>query len=476
MSIRSRKNRFFYAFVSRLSNLLRYLCTQNLKRMFDKESLLKNLGIASLTPMQCQMDEQTRHKGGVVLLSPTGSGKTLAYLFPLVREMNTEITSLQAVVVVPTRELAQQSEEVLKRMKTGLRSISLHGGRSTMEEHRKIKEIKPQVVFATPGRLNDHLAKGNLDSLLTTTVVIDEFDKCLELGFQEEMNQLLLKFGSIERCWLTSATDAEEIPAFMSMLKIKFAKINFLEQETELKERITIKRALSPEKDKLPTLGRLLTLVGSKASIVFVSYRESVDRVWKYLVSEGFFAVAYHGGMEQEMRERALYKFRSGSANVLVSTDLAARGLDIPEVRVVVHYHMPLKAEEFTHRSGRTARWNSEGMIYLIQGPTEHLPEYLESEEITDEDLSQITCVKPASPKYVTIYIGRGKRDKLSKADVLGFFCKKGGLKATNIGRIDVGPHYAYAAIERGKVKDVLKRIANEKIKGMKTLIEVMRK
>ena len=176
------------------------------------------------------------------------------------------------------------------------------------------------------------------------------------------------------------------------------------------------------------------------------------------------------------MRERSLYKFRSGSANVLVSTDLAARGLDIPEVRVVVHYHMPLKAEEFTHRSGRTARWNSEGMIYLIQGPTEHLPEYLESEEITDEDLSQITCVKPASPKYVTIYIGRGKRDKLSKADVLGFFCKKGGLKATNIGRIDVGPHYAYAAIERVKVKEVLKRIANEKIKGMKTLIEVMRK
>lgn len=444
--------------------------------MIDKESLLKNLGIASLTPMQCQMDEQTRQKGGVVLLSPTGSGKTLAYLFPLVREVNAEISSLQAVVVVPTRELAQQSEEVLKRMKTGLRSLSLYGGRSTMEEHRKIKEIKPQVIFATPGRLNDHLAKGNLNTLLVSVVVIDEFDKCLELGFQEEMHQLLLKIRNVKRCWLTSATDAEEIPAFMSMLKLKFERLDFLAKEAELKERITIRRVASPEKDKLPTLGRLLTFVGNKPTIVFVSYRESVDRVWKYLESEGFTAVAYHGGMEQEMRERALYKFRSGSANVLVSTDLAARGLDIPEVRVVVHYHMPLKAEEFTHRNGRTARWNAEGIIYLIQGPTEHLPEYLESDEIADEDLSQISSIKPASPLYVTIYIGRGKRDKLSKADVLGFFCKKGGLKAANIGRIDIGPHYAYAAIERNKVKEVLKRIANEKIKGMKTLIEVMRK
>ncbi len=444
--------------------------------MLGKETIFKNLGIESLTQMQLQMESCTRQEGGVVLLSPTGSGKTLAYLLPLIREINTEIAALQAVVVVPTRELAQQSEDVMKRMKTGLRSLSLYGGRPAMEEHRKIKEVKPQVVFATPGRLNDHLSKGNLDSLLVRVVVIDEFDKCLELGFQEEMNQLLLQFRRANRCWLTSATDAEEIPDFMSLLKMKFEKLNFLKQAEELRERISMKCVLSSEKDKLPALGRLLTLVGDAPTIVFVSYRESVDRVWKWLVSEGFSAVAYHGGMEQDFRERALYRFRSGSANVLVSTDLAARGLDIPEVRVVVHYHLPLKAEEFTHRNGRTARWNAEGVIYLIQGPTEHLPDYLEADEVDYEDLSAITSYKPAAPHYVTLYIGRGKRDKLSKSDVLGFFCKKGGLKAANIGRIDIGSHYAYVAIERVKVKEVLTRIANEKIKGMKTLIEVMRK
>ena len=337
--------------------------------MLGKETIFKNLGIESLTQMQLQMESCTRQEGGVVLLSPTGSGKTLAYLLPLIREINAEIAALQAVVVVPTRELAQQSEDVMKRMKTGLRSLSLYGGRPAMEEHRKIKEVKPQVVFATPGRLNDHLSKGNLDSLLVRVVVIDEFDKCLELGFQEEMNQLLLQFRRANRCWLTSATDAEEIPDFMSLLKMKFEKLNFLKQAEELRERISMKCVLSSEKDKLPALGRLLTLVGDAPTIVFVSYRESVDRVWKWLVSEGFSAVAYHGGMEQEFRERALYRFRSGSANVLVSTDLAARGLDIPEVSLVAILDADKEGFLRSERSliqtiGRAAR-NTDGKVIM---------------------------------------------------------------------------------------------------------------
>lgn len=440
----------------------------------EKQTLLNTLGFSEFTPMQQQMAENAKTKGGVVLLSPTGSGKTIAYLFPLVNCINTTIDALQAVVVVPTRELAQQSEEVLRSMKTNIRVLSLYGGRPTMDEHRKIKDMQPQVVFATSGRLNDHLSKGNLNALGVRVLCIDEFDKCLEMGFQAEMEETLKHFKHIERCWLMSATDAEAIPTFMDKISPAYKKLNFIARSSDADNRIEVWKVSSPEKDKLNTLSRLLTLVKGQPTIVFVAYRESVERVGAWLQSQRFSAVMYHGGMEQDVRERALYKFRSGSANVLVSTDLAARGLDIPEVKVVIHYHLPLKQEDFVHRNGRTARWDAEGASYMILGPTEQLPEYVN--DVKEKSLDDVTRVKPVQPLYSTIYIGRGKRDKLSKGDVLGFLCKKGGLKSSDIGRIDVGAHHAYVAVLRTRLNDVLKLVAGEKIKGMKTLIEEMRR
>ncbi len=433
-------------------------------------------GAETLTPMQERMRSEALASGHIVLLSPTGTGKTLAYLLPLAELVRKDDDRLQAVVIVPTRELAIQSEDVLRRAGTGIRSMCLYGGRPAMEEHRTMREVRPQVVFATPGRMNDHLSKENLSAEAVTTLVVDEFDKCVELGFQEEMERVLSHFPLLPHLWLTSATDAEAIPQFMNRVGGKFSKewkrIDFLADKGEVENRMQLFAVHSPIKDKLDTLGRLLTSFKGKPAIVFVAYRESVERVGKYLREQGFYAEMYHGGMEQERRERALYKFRSGSANVLVSTDLAARGLDIPEVEAVVHYHLPLKEEDFTHRSGRTARWDAQGAVYLIVGPEEHIPEF--AEEAEDMELEQGAIV-PSKPKYVTLYIGRGKKDKLSKSDVLGFLCKKGNARSADIGRIDVGPHHAYVAILRSRSKEILRHVANEKIKGMKTLIEEMR-
>lgn len=439
--------------------------------MLDIQRILQTLGFAALTPMQQQMGEQTRRSEGVVLLSPTGSGKTLAYLLPLVERIRPEMDALQAVVIVPTRELAAQSEDVLRRMKVDVRSMALYGGRPTMEEHRRLREVKPHIVFATPGRLCDHLDKENLNARGVRLLVVDEFDKCLELGFQEEMEHALVALPALRSCWLTSATDAEAIPAFMQRASMKFVRLDFLHEQTE--GRVESYAVPSPEKDKLATLARLLTHIAGRPAIVFVSHRESVERVAGYLRTEGFGYAAYHGGMEQDVRERALYKFRSGAANVLVSTDLAARGLDIPEVRAVVHYHLPLRAEDLTHRNGRTARWDADGAVYYIQGPEETLPEFVGEPSVLTLDPS--VAVRPVRPEFATLYIGRGKRDKLSKGDVLGFLCKKGGLRSADIGRIDVGAHQAYVAVRRGKVKGLLAAIGGEKIKGMKTIIEEMR-
>ena len=442
--------------------------------MIDKEQILANLGFDTLTPMQQRMECAGKRTGGIVLLSPTGTGKTLAYLLPLVEKIDVQLDVLQAVVIVPTRELAQQSEDVFRQMKTGACCLALYGGRPAMEEHRKIREIKPQLVFATPGRLNDHLGKDNLNAFGVRSLVVDEFDKCLELGFQDEMSCVLKYFSNVSSAWLMSATDAEEIPAFMGKLFPKYSKIDFLTENASLQDRVEVYVVNSPQKDKLATLAKLLTHIAGAPAIVFVSYRESVERVGLWLRQQGFAVEMYHGGMEQEYRERALYKFRCGAANVLVSTDLAARGLDIPEVRVVVHYHLPQKAEDYTHRNGRTARWKSEGSVCLLLGPTETLPDFVTGYKMFD--LNGVSMVQPVAPIYATIYIGRGKRDKLSKGDVLGFLCKKGGLRSDEIGRIDVGPHYAYAAVLRSKLRDMLRRVGCEKIKGMKTLVEEMRR
>lgn len=442
--------------------------------MFHTHDILHILGFEAFTPMQEAMHAAGQQTGGVVLLSPTGSGKTLAYLVPLVQQLAPEADRLQAVIVTPTRELAQQSDEVLRSMKTGLRSLALYGGRAAMEEHRRIRDLRPQIVFATPGRLNDHLDKENLNPYAVRTLVIDEFDKCLELGFRDEVERIVTRFAGIGRCWLTSATDAEEIPAFMEKLRLSYEKLDFTADSHDAASRTEVFEVPSPEKDKLNTLGHLLTELRGQQTIVFVAYRESVERIFKWLREQKFAAVAYHGGMEQEARERALYRFRCGAANVLVSTDLAARGLDIPEVRAVVHYHLPLKAEDYTHRNGRTARWEAEGSVYLLTGPAEQLPEF--AGECTPMPLDAGKAFRPAEPRFTTLYIGRGKCDKLSKGDILGFLCKKGGLRADEIGRIDVGAHHAYAAVPKKRLAQLMKLIGGEKIKGMKTLIEEMRK
>lgn len=438
---------------------------------------ITKFGIETLTPMQECMRSEAVAPGSTVLLSPTGSGKTIAFLLPLCALTDATGATLQAIVITPTRELAQQNEEVLAKAKTGLRSVSVFGGRPAMQEHRVIRDVKPHVVFGTPGRLNDHLGKANIEPYGVKLLVIDEFDKCIELGFRSEMEELVGRFKGITHCWLTSATKSDDIADFARSSGLKALShptwLDFLPESSEPDARIACRYVASPQKDKLQTLGELLTEAKGEPTIVFVNHRESVDRTNKWLREQGFASVAYHGGMEQEWRERSLYKFRSGTANVLVSTDLAARGLDIPEVKRVVHYHLPLKREDYVHRNGRSARWQNEGSAFIILGPEESLPDFAAG---ADEVTLSVNRIAPTQPAYATIYIGRGKRDKLSKTDVLGFLCKKGQLTASDIGRIDIGPSYAYAAVLRKKVRSLLALVANEKIKGMKTLIEEMRK
>lgn len=429
---------------------------------------LENLKIEALNPMQ-EASIDAWHEGkDLILLSPTGSGKTLAYLLPLLDTLNPEVKGVQAVVLVPSRELALQIDQVFKSMNTPYKAMSCYGGRPAMEEHRTMKGIQPSIIIGTPGRMNDHLSKQNFDASTVRTLVIDEFDKCLEFGFQEEMATVIGQLPNLERRFLLSATDSEEIPQFAGMNRT--TKLSFLSEDEAVSERIHIYKVMSPIKDKLETLYKLLCTLGSQSTLVFCNHRESVDRVGKYLQSQKLPCGVFHGGMEQEDRERSLYKFRNGSCHVLISTDLAARGLDIPDIKNIVHYHLPIQEDGYIHRNGRTARWEAEGNSYIILHEEELLPAYI-TEEPENFHLPEVTP-KPSQPEFVTLYIGKGKKDKINKIDIVGFLSKKGQLGKNEVGRIDVKDHYAFAAIARKKAKQVLSLIRNEKIKGVKTIIE----
>ena len=437
--------------------------------MIDK--ILDKLGI-QLNPMQ----EETMHavlhgNKDVVVLSPTGSGKTLAYLMPLVQLIDPKVDEPQLVVVTPGRELALQSTEVLKSMGTGLRTMACYGGRAAMDEHRVMNKVLPQVIFGTPGRLTDHLDKGNFSAEHVKYLVIDEFDKCLEMGFQDEMGRLIASLPYLERHFLLSATEAEEIPRFVHMGRVE--TIDYRMDEEQVPERIRIYQVKSPQKDKLETLAQLLLSLGDESSIVFLNYRDSVERTNEFLRSRGFATSAFHGGLEQHEREDSLYKFSNGSANIFVSTDLGARGLDIPDIDNIIHYHLPECEDSYIHRVGRTARWEATGKAFFLLGPSEDIPSYVDAEVEDYEIPSDLPA--PAKPRMATIYIGKGKKDKISKGDIVGYLCKIGQLQSSEIGKIDVKDRYAYVAVSRTKLKQVLKLTAGQKIKGIKTVIEEVR-
>ncbi len=455
----------------------------------DIGKILNKLGITALNEMQQHAAEAiTGSDGDVVLLSPTGTGKTLAYLLPLIQLIDATSDNVQALVITPGRELALQSDTVLKSMGSGLRSSACYGGRPAMDEHRVLKDLRPQIVFGTPGRLNDHLDKDNIQRYAIRYLVIDEFDKCLEMGFHNEMQKLLKSLPGLERRILLSATNAEQIPLFVNMSK-KGTLIDFLPDDEQAPERITLYEVHSPQKDKLDTLRQLLLSVGDESSIVFLNYRDSVERVNTYLRQQGFTTSHFHGGMEQRQREDMLYKFSNGSANVLVATDLASRGLDIPDIQNIIHYHLPESQEGYIHRVGRTARWDATGRTFFILNSEEHIPDYVEGDVVPyTEPLTQPaprqespsqsaspSAQRPPLPRMATLYIGKGKKDKVSKGDIVGFLCKKAGLLPDEIGRIDVKDRYAYAAVRREKLQQVLQLTKGEKIKGIRTIIEPVR-
>lgn len=430
------------------------------------EKILGKLKIASLSQMQLDALAASERGSDVVLLAPTGSGKTLGFLLPILNNLSSDAKSVQAVILVPSRELALQIEMVFKQMSTGFKVNCCYGGHPVKTERNNFEQ-PPAVLIGTPGRIAYHLRHENFDESAVTTLVLDEFDKALEFGFQEDMSYIIGKLRSLKQRLLTSATSMEEIPGFTGVSSP--VTINYLQNATVAPD-LKLKRVVTSAEDKLETLLKLICKIGDRNMLIFCNHRETVDRISDLLIDQELAHDIFHGGMEQDERERALLKFRNGSIKILITTDLASRGLDIPEVACIIHYQLPYTEDAFLHRNGRTARMNAKGTAYLIVADDEKYP-FLNT-DIETENLKGDFKL-PKDSEWQTLYIAAGKKDKVNKIDIVGLLLKKGGLQKEDVGLIEVKDQASYVAVKRKMVQRILSALGTEKIKNKKVKIEI---
>lgn len=446
--------------------------SKQLNEVSNKElinNILEKFDIKTLNSMQRETHKAIRSESDVVLLSPTGTGKTLAFLLPLLERLKSNLDEIQILILVPSRELAQQIEQVARKMGAGYKVNAVYGGRSGQQDKLDLKQ-RPAILIGTPGRVADRLRRDDFTLQHINTLVLDEYDKSLEIGFDNEMEEIINALPKVQQRILTSATSDVGIPNFLGLNEPIF--INYLKENHS---KLTVKTISSPDKDKLETLKKTLDFIGPQPGIIFCNFKDSLERISDFLNTHNIHHESYHGSMEQLDRERALVKFRNGTTQLLLATDLAARGLDIPNLKFIIHYHLPMREKEFTHRNGRTARMNSDGVAYILHWDGEELPDFIQKinpEQLKTEELTEVKHSKPTNWK--TLHISGGRRDKISKGDIAGLFIKQGGVQTEQMGVIELKQNCSYVGIHSKVAQKAIDKLNNTKLKTKKVRISLL--
>lgn len=429
------------------------------------KQLLAPLGITELTDIQKEVLAQYQSYEEVVMYAPTGTGKTLAFLLPLIEMLRSheQLSGVRALILSPTRELATQIESVFKSLKTEFSITACYGGHSIHVETKNLAS-NPTVVVGTPGRLVDHMERQNLSFTSLRYFVVDEFDKCLDMGFHEDIAHIYGGTRDLKKLFFGSATKLDSFPVFIKLNQPIFIDKTNQDQQPDI-QFFSIKML----DDKTTTLQYLVTQFQNERCIIFCNFRENVDQIATYFTQKNMAVAAYHGGLEQDDRERALIKFKNNTAPILVCTDIGARGLDIPEVMHIVHFQLPDKEDAFIHRNGRTARMTQNGCAYLFQDDIRkskfELPQT--SDFVIDNTLQYV------HPGWTTLYFSAGKKNKISKIDLLGFLCQKGELDKSEVGVIVIRDFTSYASVQSKNVLILLEKLREHKVKGKKLKIDV---
>lgn len=426
-----------------------------------QQDILDKLNIKALNPMQEEALLSIANTENTVLLSPTGTGKTLAFLLPTITALDPNCNEVQLLILVPSRELAIQIEQVVRTMGSGFKANAVYGGRPFSKDKIDLAHT-PAIIIGTPGRIADHLRRETFAVDNINTLVLDEFDKSLEVGFEKEMSQIINNLPHIKKRILTSATQDMDIPRFVGLEN----QIIIDYSDTKI-SKLQIKHVLSPDKNKLQTLVDLLHDIGNKPGIIFCNYKDTIQYVSDFLNKNNIAHGCFQGGMEQIDRERALIKFRNGTHQIIIATDLAARGLDIPELNYIIHYQLPLKAEEFTHRNGRTARMNTEGTAYVLQWEEERLPDFI----TVDDTVTPNGKLTKMAMDWTTLFISGGRKDKISKGDIAGVLFKQCHLEKSEIGVIELKQDCAFVAVPKAKANSIIDKINNTRLKKKKVRV-----
>ena len=428
------------------------------------QDILQKLNISALNPMQEEALLSITSVENTILLSPTGTGKTLAFLLPVLQTLDVNNPDVQLLILVPSRELAIQIEQVIREMGTGFKANAVYGGKNFSKDKVELAHT-PAIIIGTPGRVADHLRRATFKVDAIETLVLDEFDKSLEVGFELEMKEIISSLPHIKRRVLTSATKDMEVPRFVG-LKDEIT-IDYLDTKIAA---LDIKTVIAEEKNKLNRLLELLYYLGNQSGIIFCNFKDTISYVSQFLEQNHIPHGTFNGSMEQQDRERSLIKFRNGTHQIIIATDLAARGLDIPELHYIIHYQLPLKAEEFTHRNGRTARMNAKGTAYVLQWEKETLPEFINAPILKDLPAKNAAI----STKWQTLFISGGRKDKISKGDIAGLFLKQGELQKEQLGQIELKQDCAFVAVAKDRAEAVMALTNNTRLKKKKVRVTLI--
>jgi len=438
-------------------------------------ALLKNvasLGYTSMTPIQAQSLPHILAGKDVIAQAKTGSGKTAAFTLGLLERLDVKRFRIQTLVLCPTRELADQvANEVRKLARTihNIKVLTLTGGVPFGPQVGSL-EHGAHIIVGTPGRVEDHLRRGTLNLKDLNTLVLDEADRMLDMGFQDSLDAIIDQAPKQRQTLLFSATFPDKIESIAKRIMIDPVMV----QVAATHDNVSIQQYLYKveEGERLTALRLLLQHYRPESAVVFCNTKQETQEVADELSAQGFCAVALHGDLEQKDRDQTLIRFANKSASILVATDVAARGLDIADLDAVINYHMARDPEVHVHRIGRTGRAGGKGVACTLYTEKEgykvaRLEEYLE----------QSIDVQPLPPRSLldqpayqgamaTIQIDGGKKQKVRPGDILGALTGENGIAGKQVGKINVFDNWAYVAVERGVLKAALRKLGQGKLKG----------
>ncbi|WP_457750079.1 ATP-dependent RNA helicase DbpA [Sulfurimonas sp.] len=437
---------------------------------------IDSLGYKNMTAVQEQSLPYILKGEDVIAQAKTGSGKTAAFGIGLLHHLDVKKFRVQSLVLCPTRELADQVAKELRRLarfQHNIKILMLTGGESFGKQLGSLAH-QAHVIVGTPGRVLKHLNKESLDLSNLNTLVFDEADRMLDMGFIEEIDAVLSFVPKQRQTLLFSATYDNEILEISKKLQNNALHVKTTAQEVENK----IKQEFYKTNNKVETLINIFAAYTPNNVIVFTNTKLEAKELAESLVQNKIDALAIHGDLEQYERNDVLVQFANKSCPVLVATDVAARGLDIKELSMVVNYDLPHTQETYTHRIGRTGRAGAEGIAVTLYNEYEaqKLEPYEEDDKHQFLETSALKKVQgfQMKPQYVTLVIEGGKKDKIRAGDILGALTGDAGLQGKSIGKIDLYDRQSYVAIENAFIDEAHKKLKNGKIKNRKFSVWIL--